>query len=141
MHKGTADCMRDSTYQATEPTAHALATEADQDLTLLCKSRGMHFAGGMALNMQAECFGVTVTRRPEAKPENLTAYELHRALDVLVHVRDNLQLQSEPAEVRECEFPMWVVSSDSRDAQPRVVWLVFRMDRAHGRCQISLSAG
>lgn len=141
MHKEAADRMADSTYQAPETTAHEPAAEVDLDLTQLCRERGMHFAGSMRLNMQAECFGVAVTRRPGAKPENLTAYELHRVLDVMVHVRDNLQQQPEPAEVGECEFPMWVVSSDSRDAQPRVVWLVFHMDRALGRCRISLSAG
>ncbi|GEM_PF-2220045 len=72
------------------------------------------------VRMDAEAFGVTVTRRVDASLDNLSPYERARLLDVLWHAqRKQLAcLEGEQA------FPVWTISSDARDAQPRNIWLI-----------------
>lgn len=84
--------------------------------------------------MDAEAFGVTVSRRPQATPAMLTNYEMARLLDVLSHA----QVKVHESPEGESEFPMWLVSSDCRDAQPRVVWLIISRHDGTGY-RISLS--
>lgn len=72
--------------------------------------------------MDAETFGVAVTRRQDAEMSNLTPTEQSRLLDVLVHARA-VQHQCDD-EGR--EFPLWLVSSDTRDNRARAVWMTMR---------------
>lgn len=74
--------------------------------------------------MDAEAFGVTVSRRPGAEGTNLTSYERGRLLDVLCHAQ---AFQRTCSTQQEANFPVWIVSSDARDAQPRAQWLVMSM--------------
>ncbi len=74
-----------------------------------------------AVSMDAEAFGVTVSRRLGAAPANLTPYERGRLLDVLCHAHA-VHRRCTPEE--EVTFPIWIVSSDARDAKPRAQWLV-----------------
>lgn len=84
--------------------------------------------------MDAETFGVAVTRRQNAEMSNLTPTEQGRLLDVLVHAR---------AVQHQCnadghEFPLWLVSSDTRDNRARAVWMtVQKVDQ--GAYTITLS--
>lgn len=75
------------------------------------------FYGSVA--MDAEAFGVTVTRRGGVDGSNLTSEERTRLLDVLCHA------QSIQAQCRRSSktFPVWIVSCDARDARPRAHWL------------------
>ena len=84
--------------------------------------------------MDAEAFGVTVTRRDGARPDNLSADERTRLLDVLCHAQG---FQTQAFE-REHRFPIWIVSSDARDARHRTHWLVLARDPL-GRFLITLS--
>ena len=69
--------------------------------------------------MEAEAFGVLVTRRPGADPTLLSSYEDSRLLDVLVHMKDALPRCEESG----CEFQIWAISSDARDAKARCHWV------------------
>ncbi len=71
--------------------------------------------------MDAEAFGVAVSRRPGAEGSNLTPYERGRLLDVLCHAQ---AIQRTCNAQQEASFPVWIVSSDARDAKPRAQWLV-----------------
>ena len=75
-----------------------------------------------AVMMDPEAFGVCVTRRQDANEGNLTPHERARLLDVLCHAQ-SVQRQARFAAK---EFPIWVVSSDARDARPRALWLTLR---------------
>lgn len=90
------------------------------------------FAGHVT--MDAEAFGVTVSRRPGACDTDLTGYERGRLLDVLCHAKA-VQRQCQE---HETEFPVWVVSSDARDARPRVLWMAIRKE-PNGGYHIHLS--
>lgn len=97
--------------------------------------------------MDAEAFGVTVTRRPGATGPQLAArprtgdrmalspHERGRLLDVLCHAQ---AVQGKCSITQETSFPVWIVSSDARDAQPRAVWLVMTR-RPSGAFHIKLS--
>ena len=74
--------------------------------------------------MDAEAFGVTVSRRPGANGQNLTPYERSRLLDVLCHAQ---AIQRTCNAQQEASFPVWIVSSDARDSQPRSQWLVMSL--------------
>lgn len=87
-------------------------------------AKSVMFAGELA--MDCEAFGVTVTRRPGATESNLTPYERARLLDVLCHAQ-SIQRQAQDGEK---EFPIWIVSSDARDARTRAIWLsISKTDR------------
>lgn len=97
--------------------------------------------------MEAEAFGVTVTRRPGAITASgavqasagigldLSSHERGRLLDVLCHAQ---AVQGKCSITQETSFPVWIVSSDARDAQPRAVWLVMSR-QASGAFHIKLS--
>ncbi len=72
-----------------------------------------------AVYMEAEAFGVAVTRRTDASADNLTMAERARLLDVLLHARD---VQADCIGARRT-FSVWTVSSDARDNQARMLWL------------------
>lgn len=104
--------------------AHAVISslpEASEIEVTQVAQRAM-FAGAVALD--AEAFGVAVTRRPGATLSNLTAHESSRLIDVLCHAKNSQHLCQE----QESEFSVWVVSSDARDARPRALW--FTMHKA-----------
>jgi hypothetical protein len=74
------------------------------------------------VHVTTEAFGVTVTRRADAGVANLTGYERARLLDVMSHARRK-QLECGNDEQA---FPIWLISSDARDVQPRNIWLTIR---------------
>lgn len=76
---------------------------------------------GVRVAMDAEAFGVMVTRRPDAKASSLTPYEESRLLDVLVHMKGAMSRIEEGQ--GECEFSVWAISSDARDSRARAVWM------------------
>lgn len=86
------------------------------------------------VSMEAEAFGVAVTRRQDAKVDNLDALERARLLDVLLHAQ---KVQMDCIEGQRT-FNLWAISSDARDMQPRNLYLTMR--RLHGRFVIRLSA-
>lgn len=114
-----ADPVQDSRFQSPKSTDQApvgAAASQEQDVSVLAQ----RFLFASRVFVEAEAFGVTVTRRPRACVEVLDASEMARLLDLLSHASARLQECQEG----EVEFPMWVVSSDCRDAKPRPVWLV-----------------
>ena len=84
------------------------------------------FAGHVT--MDAEAFGVSVSRRTGACDTNLIGNERGRLLDVLCHAKA-VQRQCQEGET---EFPVWIVSSDARDARPRVLWMAMRKESDGG---------
>lgn len=72
-----------------------------------------------SVSMEAEAFGVAVTRRADAAAHNLTMAERARLLDVLLHARE---VQAACIGARRT-FSVWTVSSDARDNQARMLWL------------------
>lgn len=77
--------------------------------------------------IEAEAFGVLVTRRPGAGASALSSYEEARLLDVLVHMKDALVRCEEGN--GECEFPVWTISSDARDVKPRAIWITLQKEQ------------
>ncbi len=75
------------------------------------------------VEMEPEAFGVTVTRREIASEADLTPEERARLLDVLCHAKPHQAASNSPAGK---SFPIWVVSSDSRDGKNRTQWLTMR---------------
>lgn len=68
--------------------------------------------------VDAEAFGVTVSRREGADVSNLTYDERTRLLDVLCHA------QCMQARGDDCStFAVWIISSDARDLHPRAHYL------------------
>lgn len=67
--------------------------------------------------MDAEAFGVAVSRRQDAR-ESLLAIERTRLLDVLCHARVLLSTGLEDAQA----FQVWLVPTDAGDGKPRLVW-------------------
>ena len=88
--------------------------------------------GDVALD--AEAFGVAVTRRPDASIDNLNVDERGRLLDLLWHAQ---KVQMECIEGQRT-FSLWTISSDARDMQPRNLYLTMR--RHPGRFVITLAA-
>lgn len=84
--------------------------------------------------MEAEAFGVLVTRRPGARVDELTSYEESRLLDVLVHMKEALSRCDDDG----CEFNLWAIPSDSRDSKARAHWLDLAKGN-EGVCHLSLS--
>ncbi len=83
--------------------------------------------------LDAETFGVLVTRRTGASGTNLVPQESARLLDVLVAAKEFMgQCEEEPR-----QFNLWVISSDARDAKPRNVWL--ELKKQAGAYRISLT--
>ena len=76
-------------------------------------------SGPARVFMDAEAFGVLVTRRPDANATSLSSYEDSRLLDVLVHMKDVLPRCEDSG----CEFQIWAISSDARDAKARCHWV------------------
>lgn len=81
----------------------------------------------LTVKVDAEAFGVTVTRRPGANEHNLAGSERVRLLGLLAEVKDLLmKCDAQESDAQEKQFPIWVVSSDARDAKPRMLWLEIR---------------
>lgn len=80
----------------------------------------LHFA--LDVYMDAEAFGVAVTRRQGAANQQLTPDERARLLDVLCHA----QIYQAKCHIEEKVFQVWLVPSDARDAKPRLMWLTIR---------------
>ncbi len=76
--------------------------------------------------MEAEAFGMTVSRRPGANGTNLSPYERTRLLDVLCHA----QCFRQKSKSSESTLPVWLVSSDARDARARTHWFAMKRDLA-----------
>lgn len=85
--------------------------------------------------MDTEVFGVLVTRRPDAKLTSLSSYEESRLLDVLVHMKEALPRCEEGG----CEFQIWAISSDARDAKARVQWVAMERNAGDGSYRLSMS--
>lgn len=82
------------------------------------------------VRMDAEAFGVTVSRRQGAATSALTPNERDRLLDVLCHAH---AVRGQCKTLRHAvTFPVWVVSSDASDPKPRVTWLVLTRDERGG---------
>lgn len=78
------------------------------------------------MRIEAEAFGVLITRRPMATENDLTAYETARLLDVLFHAREFIgQCDEEPR-----QFNMWVLPSDACDSKARNLWLQLEVTTA-----------
>lgn len=84
--------------------------------------------------MEAEAFGVLVTRRPGVKVSELTRYEESRLLDVLVHMKESLIR----CDGEGCEFSLWAIPSDCCDSRARVHWMELIKD-GDGACRLALS--
>lgn len=84
--------------------------------------------------MEAEAFGVLVTRRPDANVTSLSSYESSRLLDVLVHMKEALPRCEDSG----CDFQIWTISSDARDAKARCHWVSLEKG-ADGRYRLSMS--
>ena len=99
------------------------ATQVDVSASALAMSLAL------AVKLDAEAFGVTVTRRPGANERNLTGCERARLLAVLAEAKDLLmKCDAHYSDTEEKQFPFWVVSSDARDAKPRMLWLEIRVE-------------
>jgi hypothetical protein len=85
--------------------------------------------------MEAEAFGMAVTRRPGADGTDLTPYERTRLLDVLCHA----QCFRQKSEFSECTFAVWLVSSDARDSRARTHWFAMKRDDSTGIYLVRLS--
>lgn len=77
------------------------------------------------VRMDAEAFGVCVSRRTDATVENLSFDERAHLLDVLTHAR---RCQLDAIELDQ-SFCVWLVSCDARDRQPRNAWLTLSRRR------------
>lgn len=82
---------------------------------------------GRPVLLDAETFGVTVTRRETADTSNLTPPEAARLLDLLIAAKPFIGCCDE--ELR--QFEHWVVSSDARDNRPRCVWMQISLSGAN----------
>lgn len=77
------------------------------------------FGFARSVHMDAEAFGVLVTRRPAAQAAELRPYERARLLAALASLAEYVgQCDEEPRQVEH-----WVISSDSRDNLPRCLWI------------------
>lgn len=77
------------------------------------------FGFARPVHMEAESFGVLVTRRPGARADALRGYEQARLLSVLASAAEFIgQCDEEPRQVQHWEIP-----SDSRDGLPRCMWI------------------
>lgn len=107
---GTADWEHASTEKA--------ATRVD------VTSAAMSVMYAQEVYMDAEAFGVAVTRRPGAASQQLTPYERSRLLDVLCHA----QIFQAKCHEEDKVFQVWLVPSDAQDAKPRLMWFTIRKD-------------
>lgn len=124
---------QDSRFQSPQSADQAPVGATDsqaQDVSVLAQ----RFLFASPVLVDAEAYGVTVTRRQGAGVAELDPPEEARLLDLLSHASARLHECQEG----EVEFPMWVVSSDCRDAKPRPVWLVLGQLEGGGY-RISLS--
>lgn len=104
-----------------------LHSPVDQPNQIDVSASARAIALALTVKVDAEAFGVTVTRRPGANESNLTDCERVRLLGVLAEVKDLLmKCDADAAGVQEKQFPFWIVSSDARDAKPRMLWLEIR---------------
>ena len=121
--------------QDTGPKYSAAGLSQVTDTTMVDVSRhAWRLSVCASVHIDPEAFGVMVTRRPDAKVTSLTAYEESRLLDVLVHMKEALPRCNENG----CEFQVWVISSDARDAKPRVQWVTLEKG-AQGSYELCLS--
>jgi hypothetical protein len=127
--KGT---MQEIHAQITNPVKFAFVeTPNASDVDVSHVSRMVHFWSPVVLD--SETFGVLVTRRSCATGTNLVPQECARLLDLLVAAKEFMgQCEEEPR-----QFELWVISSDSRDAKPRNVWL--ELKKQAGAYRISLT--
>ena len=103
-------------------SAHAGTVNAASRVNVTHTAISMMYAH--EVYMDAEAFGVAVTRRPGAASQQLTPYERSRLLDVLCHA----QIYQAQCEGEDKVFQVWLVPSDAQDAKPRLMWFTIRKD-------------
>jgi hypothetical protein len=109
-------------------------TKADSDWVDVSRY-ARRLSVGVSVVMDAELFGILVTRRPDAKIATLSSYEEGRLLDVLVHMREALPRSDESGG----EFHIWAISSDAGDAKARVHWVTMKRNTDGGNYRLSMS--
>lgn len=77
------------------------------------------FGFGLPVRMEAETFGVLVTRRPGASTADVRPYERSRLLATLATVVPYLGCCDEEP----CQAEHWVIPSDSMDGLARCMWV------------------
>lgn len=82
--------------------------------------------------MDAEAFGVAVTRRQDAR-KALSAVERTRLLDVLCHA----DIYRGACESEAKAFQVWLVPTDAQDGKVRLTW--FQIRKESGRYVIELN--
>lgn len=98
------------------------------DVSTIAAQAVLLFGGGV--RMDAEAFGVTVSRRDGATQASLSPHERGRLLDVLCHAH---AVHGQCNELQPAvTFPVWIVSSDARDSKPRATWLALTRDDRGG---------
>ena len=108
------------------PQVTLLQGVAKKPVDVSTVAKQIHFGG--PITMDAEAFGVLVTRREGAQAGNLLTHEHSRLLDVLVSAKEWLGQCDE----EERQFNIWTISSDARDARARNVWLEMgKVDQSH----------
>lgn len=107
-----------------QPSQAAAADLSQQAIDVSFIAESVLFYGHVV--MEAEAFGMTVSRRPGANGTNLTAYERTRLLDVLCHA----QCFRQKSETSESTFAVWLVSSDARDSRARTHWFAMKRNES-----------
>lgn len=77
----------------------------------------VHF--GHPVFVEAETYGVLVTRRSASEAHSLTTHENTRLLDLLIAAKEFMGGCDEEAR----QFEFWAIPSDARDHKARMVWI------------------
>lgn len=114
--KGTMVSQEMSQVVQTQPHAVMDFDETMTDIDVSTVARRLQFF--RPVFMEAEAFGIFVTRRDTATTANLDAAEQVRLLDVLSVASAFMGNCDEEAK----QFEHWLIPSDARDAKPRQMW-------------------